>query len=213
MTGRPRSTAKQSLSDILGDKPDEKETKKVDASLASDNSNKESDKKDPAVNEPVDPVTLDDVQESIKSGNNKGPSPEEEDDSLDAPGDGIISEDYSDDDDDNVTHRREVALSNEGVLGRVHKMNPTGMTVLNTYSGGNDRVDHDELDVVVKPLSDIVTKRERKIVDETGKSRLLHPDITQPNVPSEQAIVYKTEVSEHVYATPYDPENDPNNRR
>ncbi len=204
--GRPRATAKQSLSDLLGDKPaEEKEKTPV--------TKQEEKKENSSENITPDSPTLDDVQESIKSGNHEGPSPDEEDESGDAPGDGIIREEYSDDDDDDVTHRRDAALSNEGVMSRVHKMNSPGMSILNTYSGGNDRVKHDQLDVVIKPLSDLVTKRERKIVDETGKSRLLHPDITEPAVPSEQAMVSRTVSDEHVYATPYDPENDPNNRR
>lgn len=145
-----------------------------------------------------------DVQDSLNA-NDDRVDPDEEDKSDTAPGHGIISEEDHKDDD----NEEEPAPMDLGVLSRINKMSPSGMTHLNTYSGGSETVIHDKKDVIVKPLAEAENKAQRVIQDETGKSRLLHPDIVEPAIPSEQATVqgtYKT----HVYATPVDPENDPN---
>jgi hypothetical protein len=206
---------RNSLDQILGRAKDddvkEEESKSVNADNSVSGPVEESDQEDADKNREVDPVTMDDVESSLSSSDHKGPDPDEEDETDEAPGDGIISEEDHEDTDE-VQHRRDVALTKEGVLSRVHKMSPAGMTILNTYSGGSEKIDHGVQDVVIKSLPEGDVKRTREISDETGKSRLLHPDITKPYVPSEQAMVTET-VTRHEYATPYDPENDPNNRR
>lgn len=217
MTPPAKRTPAKSLAEALGQDNDKEENKVNDGNTSSSDSAKTSSRyqtkeerkeSDAELNPTVDAVEMDDVKSSLASGTHKGPSPEEEDNSDQAPGDGIIKEEDAEDDDE-VLDRREAALRDSAVLSRVHKMNSPGMTVLNTYSGGNEVIDHGEVNVTVKPLTDVVVKRERTIVDETGKSRLLHPDITTPYVPSEQAMIQQV-VTQHVYATPYDPDADPN---
>lgn len=154
-----------------------------------------------------DSVKVEDVESSLKEKPDLLP-PDEEDESDRAPGHGIISE--KDHEDERETLKRdEAVVDTVGVMSRVHKMSPPGMTVLNSYSGGGETVIHDRLDVVVKPLSEAENRAHRVIEDETGKSRLLHPEVTRPTIPSEQATVQGT-YQEHVYALPYDPDNDPN---
>lgn len=201
---------RNSLDSILGRSNDSEESKDVNADNSVSGSPEESNQKDSAKNPEVDVVTMDDVESSLSSSDHEGPDPEDEDETDEAPGDGIISEEDHEENDE-VQHRRDVALNKEGVLSRVHKMSPPGMTILNTYSGGSEKIDHGIQDVTVKPLPEGDVKRTREISDETGKSRLLHPDVTKPYVPSEQAMVTET-VTRHEYAIPYDPDNDPNNR-
>lgn len=218
-TPAKKTPARQSLSDLVGNKEEDKTTSTPakaapvksapTASKEETQTTNDDDSKDPAKNPTVEPVSMEEVKSSLSDKGSKGPSPEEEDESEDAPGDGIIKEEDADDDDDDVLDRRTDALQDVGVLSRVHKLSPPGMTRLNTYSGGSQIVDHGTTEVVVKPLADTVVKRERKIVDETGKSRLLHPDIVEPAVPSEQGMVTST-TSVHHYAVPYDPDNDSN---
>ncbi|HEY0770700.1 MAG TPA: hypothetical protein VGD31_10240 [Sphingobacteriaceae bacterium] len=152
-------------------------------------------------------VTEKEVASSLKEKPDLLP-PDKEDESDRAPGHGIISEKDHEEDRD-VTHSGDVKVDTVGVLSRVNKMSPPGMTVLNTYSGGSETIIHDKQDVVIKPLSEAENRSHRVIEDETGKSRLLHPEVTRPTIPSEQATVQGT-YQEHVYATPYDPNNDPN---
>lgn len=211
-------STRPSLSDLVG-KNEDKEKNKPSATSAKSTSvaekedtqkaNDEKNEKDPAENPKTEPVTMDEVQSALSDGGSKGPSPEDEDETEEAPGDGIIKEKDADNDGDEVLDRRNTALQDVGVLSRVHKLSPPGSVHLNTYSGGSQIVDHGTTEVIVKPLSDTVIKRERTIVDETGKSRLLHPEITNPAVPSEQAMV-QTTGSVHHYAIPYDPDQDPN---
>lgn len=198
----PKKATPSSLNDLLG-KSNDSTDKDNDTTSTDSSSAQESDTRNPAENRVVPAVEKGDLKSPTSD---KGPGPDEEDNSDQAPGDGIIKEEDVDDSED-VRDRRDIALDDVGVLSRVHKMSPRGMTVLNSYSGGEDRINHGKVNVEVKPLTDVQVHREREIQDETGKSRLLHPDVTKPAIPSDQATVQGTYV-EHVYATPYDPEVD-----
>jgi hypothetical protein len=204
-----------SLQELVGNKDESKDSKstpsKSTPAKASPSrvSNKESDTKKEEVKENDEntegvesspTVKEEDIDASLNAKDDRV-DPEDEDKSDTAPGHGIISEKIHEDDD----NEEEPASLDVGVRSRINKMSPPGMTHLTTHSGGSETIEHDRLDVVVKPLAEAENKAHRVIIDETGKSRLLHPEVTEPNVPSEQATVMTTSKT-HVYATPVDPE-------
>lgn len=199
-----------SLSDLTNkSSTDKTPAKKTASAKATPASAKTSSVKEDSAEGTTTPTTAteDDVRDSLNAKDERV-TPEDEDKTDSAPGDGIISvKEHEEDNDDS-----EEAPLELGVLSRVHKMSPPGMSHLNTYSGGSETVIHDKQDVVIKPLAEAENKSQRVIEDETGKSRLLHPDVVRPSIPSEQGTVMGT-YQEHVYATPYDPDADPNIRR